>query len=105
MSVTRQGEARPKFALGRVCATPGALQLLEQCGQSTTAFLARHAHGDWGATHPNDQLANDKAISERLRIISSYVVTPATGTAGGGVIWVLTEADRSSTTILLPGEY
>lgn len=102
MSNSRQGGARPKFPLGRIYATPGALKLLEQCNQEPRPFLARHVQGDWGLVHPDDATANEQAIGRGLRIISSYLVGPE---PDAGVIWIVTESDRSATTLLLPAEY
>jgi hypothetical protein len=105
MSDSRQGDARPKFPLGRIYATPGALELLERSNQTAHTFLARHVRGDWGLVHPDDAAANERALRNGTRIVSSYVVG-ATGVEGAaGVIWVITEADRCATTLLLPGEY
>lgn len=105
MSDKRQGEARPKFALGRIYATPGALKLLERWQQGAHKFLARHERGDWGLVHPDDAAANEHAISHGLRIVSSYVVGSVDPGCDAEVIWIVTEADRSATTLLLPGEY
>lgn len=88
------------FSMGRVVATPGALQLLDQTGTSPAELLDRHAAGDWGQVPPEDVRENELSIREDFRIVSSYPV--------GGArrkVWVITEADRSSTCILLPEEY
>jgi hypothetical protein len=84
--------------LGRVVATPGALNLLEKSGGHPFNYLARHATGDWGELCAFDRRQNEIALREGLRIFSSYDV-PA------GRVWIITEADRSVTTILLPEEY
>ena len=105
MSDSRQGNARPKFPLGRIYATPGALELLERSNLDARTLIARHVHGDWGLVHPDDAAANEHAISRGHRIVSSYAVGPAGLTRDPDVIWVITEADRSATTLLLPGEY
>lgn len=86
------------FSLGRVVATPGALQLLGAAGIDARQLLARHQSGDWGIVDAADRRENDFSVHRRLRILSSYP-------AGDGRIWVITEADRSSTTLLLPEEY
>lgn len=105
MSNTRQGAARPKFPLGRIYATRSALKLLKRWDQEATAFLERHVQGDWGVVHPDDAAANDMAVARGLRIISSYVVGPAAPGPSPQALWIVTEADRTATTLLLPGEY
>jgi hypothetical protein len=88
-----------RFLLGQTVATPGALQALTEAGQSGLEFLRRHARGDWGEVCDDDMKANDRAIGEGTRILSSYTLK------NGVKIWIITEADRSVTTILLPEEY
>ncbi len=90
---------RPMFALGKLVATPGALAKFEEAGQHPRDFLARHVSGDWGDLAEEDRRANDSAIAEGTRLLSAYSLD--TGTK----IWIITEADRSSTCILLPEEY
>lgn len=87
------------FPLGQVVSTPGALQVLQDSGQSFLEFLERHKSGDWGIVGQEDWAANDLAITEGTRIFSAY------RTRNGKKIWVITEADRSSTCLLLPEEY
>ena len=87
------------FSLGRVVATPGALQALEEAGQEPEEFLNRHDRGDWGDVPEADKHENDFSLQHGFRILSAYT------TNAGERIWVLTEADRSATTILLPEEY
>jgi hypothetical protein len=89
---------RAPLVLGRVVATPGALQLLLEAGEDPFDYLARHASGDWGDLCTFDRRQNEMALREGARIFSSYD-TPA------GRCWIITEADRSVTTILLPEEY
>ena len=84
--------------LGRVLATPGALKLLVEAGGHPFELLARHATGDWGELCAFDRRQNEMALRTGERVLSSYPV-------GGGKVWVITEADRSITTILLPEEY
>jgi hypothetical protein len=86
------------LSLGRVVATPGALRLLEVAGDHPFELLARHAAGDWGELCAFDRCQNEIALSDGYRVFSSYKV-PA------GRVWIITEADRSVTTILLPEEY
>jgi hypothetical protein len=89
----------PLFSLGMVVRTPGAVQALEAAGQRPEEFVDRHAHGDWGDVPEADKHENDFSLTYGFRILSSYT------TSAGERIWVLTEADRSATTILLPDEY
>ncbi len=87
------------FPLGRTVATPGALEALEQAGQTPLVFLHRHQHGDWGEVPEEDAAENDLSLKEGFRIISAYK------TRLDVRLWVITEHDRSSTCILLPEEY
>ena len=88
-----------KFSLGFVVATPGALDALELAGQNPAQLLKRHANGDWGDLCEEDRLANALSLEEGGRILSAYKL----GT--DAKVWVITEWDRSATTILLPSEY
>jgi hypothetical protein len=88
-----------RFALGRVVATPGALAALEKAEQQPAEFLDRHVNGDWGEISDEDREENEIAVQHGLRILSAYT------TSSGDQLWVLTEADRSATIILLPSEY
>jgi hypothetical protein len=87
------------FPLGQTVATPGALQALADAGQQPATFLDRHVQGDWGDLDDEDKAANDRAIQDGTRIFSAYYIQPDVK------IWIITEADRSSTCILLPSEY
>jgi hypothetical protein len=89
---------RAPLSLGRVVATPGALKLLSEMGEDPFDYLARHATGDWGELCAFDCRQNELALREGYRIFSSYETT-------AGKVWIITEADRSITTILLPEEY
>jgi hypothetical protein len=91
--------ATPKFRLGKLVATPGALAALTEAGQSPMAFVARHLQGDGGDCSKEDWQANENALRDEARIFSVY------RTAKGVKLWVITEADRSSTCVLLPEEY
>ena len=91
--------ALPLFSLGWVVATPGALQALEDAGQEPEEFLNRHDRGDWGEVSEADKHENDFSLQHGFRILSAYT------TAVGERIWIITEADRSVTTILLSDEY
>jgi hypothetical protein len=86
------------FLLGRVVATPGVLKLLEEVGEDPLCYLARHATGDWGEVDAHDRRENERSLKYGWRILSSYPV-------GENTIWIITEADKSVTTILLPEEY
>jgi hypothetical protein len=86
-----------RFSLGRAVATPGALELLTQ--EEVTNALARHASGDWGDVCPEDREENELSLREGYRLMSVY------HTADRKSFWVITEADRSVTTVLLPDEY
>jgi len=90
---------RPLFPLGQCVATPGALAALEEAGQSPADFLNRHVAGDWGEIDREDKGLNEQALKEGARIFSVYQ------TSKGVKVWVITEADRASTCVLLPDEY
>ena len=94
------GQARvPRFTLGQVVATPGALEALDASGQIPQEFLHRHIVGDWGDLDEHDLQANERAVHGGDRIFSAY------HTKAGTKVWVITEYDRSVTTLLLPSEY
>ena len=85
------------FRLGRIVATPNALQSITQ--DDSLVGIKRHQAGDWGNLTDADREANDRALVEGTRILSAYAAS--TGTK----FWIITEADRSATTILLPEDY
>jgi hypothetical protein len=87
------------FPLGHCVATPGALEAIAAAGQTPKAFLDRHACGDWGEVDAEDQQANQEALVHGSRLLSAY------RTSLNVRLWIITEADRSATTILLPEEY
>ena len=89
----------PKFPLGHVVATPGALDALATAGNSPQEFLDRHGSGDWGEVSDEDRQENEFSITQDLRILSAYRLRDGTK------LWVITDADRSSTCVLLPEEY
>ena len=98
---------RPRTArlpLGHVVATPGALALAREHGLDVVALLHRHRAGDWGDVSEHDAQANDRSVAgdgtspNGTRVLSAYQTR-------GGKLWVLTEADRSATTVLLPSDY
>lgn len=87
------------FTLGRLLATPGALEEMRQARQRPIEFLSRHIRGDWGDLCQEDKDENERSVQEGFRILSAYTLKT------GIRIWVITEADRHATTILLPSEY
>jgi hypothetical protein len=97
--MTTNNLLRPRFPLGQLVATPGALRALQEAGQSPTDFLFRHVRGDWGEVCDEDKRLNDEALANGERLLSAY------RTLRNVRIWAITEADRSSTCILLPEEY
>ncbi len=88
-----------RFPLGDLVATPDALEALQAAGESGLALLARHRQGDWGEVDASDWQANDRALGDGARLLSAYTLPT------GVRLWVITEADRSATTILLPSDY
>lgn len=87
------------FPLGDLVATPGALQALEKNGLIPWRLISRHMRGDWGDVPADDAKANTDALRDGARLLSSYPL------GDGTRIWIITEADRSVTTLLLPSEY
>lgn len=87
------------FELGQVVGTPGVLEALAEAGVSVASLLDRHACGDWGNISDEDALLNREAVTAGERILSAYQVNSELR------IWVLTEHDRTVTTVLLPDEY
>ncbi|KAB7623402.1 hypothetical protein [Alkalilimnicola sp. S0819] len=88
-----------RFSLGQLLITARALARLDELGVSPAPFFARHQAGDWGDIPPDDAAANEEALAEGGRLLSVY---PA---AEGCRVWIITEADRRLTTMLLPEEY
>lgn len=88
------------FPLGRIVATPGAIEALENNQVDAAMLLALHVSGDWGDVNddPHDKKVNNDAVKYGGRILSAYTLPH------GEKIWVITEADRSATTFLLPDE-
>jgi hypothetical protein len=87
------------FSVGTLVSTPGALLALMEADVTPLSLVMRHVSGDFGDLCDEDRAANDLAVVEGTRVFSSYVVAPDTK------VWVITEADRSVTTLLLPSEY
>ena len=105
MSDVEKGEPNPDsqpeplFPLGQIVATPGALKTLKEAGQDPAELLSRHVAGDWGDLVEEDKKENELSVEKGFRIFSAYEL------ANGEKVWVITEADRSATTILRPDEY
>ena len=90
---------KTKFPFGQLVATPGALQAIENAGDNPLTFLQRHLAGDWGELDAHDLAENEYSLQHGLRLLSAYQLS------SGERIWIITEADRSSTCFLLPSEY
>lgn len=87
----------PRFALGRTFITPAAMAAIHP--EDVADCLGRHSRGDWGECDSKDAAANEYAVPRTLRVFSVY------RDRGGTKFWVITEADRSATTVLLPDDY
>jgi len=98
MTTENTNQVKPLFSLGRTVATPGAIAALQSINIPKSLLLVRHHAGDWGDLSDADKAANDDAVVNNDQIFSAYQFNDIR-------IWVITEADRSSTTILLPEEY
>jgi hypothetical protein len=92
-------QKQPVFELGQVVATPGALAALQEANQPAIDFAMRHQSGDWGELDEFDKQQNNLALQQGTRILSAYTLSTSVK------IWIITEADRSVTTFLLPDEY
>lgn len=90
---------QPKFPLGQVVATPGALSALTEVGQTPQEFIRQHVVGDWGELDDHDRRENERSLKDGRRLSAAYHLR------GGTKLWVITEAVRSATTLLLPEEY
>lgn len=86
-----------KFRLGRIVSTPHALEVIPN--EDILRAIIRHQSGDWGELKAEDCEANDHAVVHGTRVLSSY------RSAKGITFWLITEADRSVTTVLLPEDY
>jgi len=87
------------FPPGQIVATPGALETLARANQTPNEFLLPHVSGDWGDMDAQDRAENMYSLKQGFRVMSSY------RTKSGDMLWLITEADRASTTLLLPEEY
>ncbi len=90
---------KPKFPLGQIVATPGAIEFAKERKLDFSPYIDRHVRGDWGDVCNEDWMSNNASLIEGSRIISSYLCKD------GEKFWIITEADRSSTCILLPKDY
>lgn len=88
----------PRFALGHVVATPGVVAHFGAHSINALDYLGRHASGDWGDMPPEDAALNELALARNSRLLSRYTIADK-------CVWLITEADRSSTTFLFPDEY
>lgn len=91
--------AADKFPPGKIVATPGALAAIEATGTLADTLLVRHLSGDWGNLEAEDVAVNEAAVANGRQILSEYQLDSNTA------VWIITEGDRSYTTILLPDEY
>jgi hypothetical protein len=87
------------FRPGQIVATPGAIEAINASGDSPFGLLTRHLTGDWGELDDHDRRENELSVVHGWRILSCYRL------CSGNRIWLITEADRSATTFLLPEEY
>ena len=85
-----------RFPLGQLIITAAAAGRLTSA--EVVAGIARHARGDWGDVGPEDAVANERSLREGLRLLSAYG-------RGDRRFWIITESDRSVTTVLLPDDY
>jgi hypothetical protein len=101
MVSTNRGRATAPttLPLGHIVATPGAIRTCTAAGITPLALVRRHAAGDWGELCPEDRRENELALHAGFRVFSAYTLPT------GQRVWVITEADRSSTCVLLPTEY
>ena len=91
-----------RLQLAQVVMTAGVNELVAENGlaaRDIVIALRRHSNGDWGDVCQEDKALNDEAVTRGMRVMSAYHVS------GGRKIWIITEADRSITTILFPNEY
>lgn len=99
MNMPSLQHGRPRFTPGRILATPAAVEAIAHANVSLISLLIRHIRGDWGDLAESDRQQNELSVDAGLRILSSFVLP------NQQTVWLITEWDRSSTTILLPGDY
>lgn len=97
--MSRSEDKQPLFPLGRIVATPAALEAIAAAKQTPDEFIRRHHTGDWGDLDEEDVKENELSLKEGFRLLSAY------HTNNKVKIWLITEWDRSATTILLPEDY
>ena len=90
---------QPRFPLGKLLATKGALKALGAVDQRPFIYLSRHVSGDWGDVCHEDAEENERSLKDGTRLLSAYMLD------NKQKLWIITEADRSATTLLLPEEY
>lgn len=98
-SITTRNTSVTRFSLGQTYVTPGAEEPLRIAGQTAIEFLRRHMYCDFGELSDNHLRENELSLRKGSRLLSNY------RTGKGQQLWIITEADRSATTILLPSEY
>ncbi len=98
-SIINLRPTKPLFAIGKLVATPGAVDMLKAHQLSPFDYVNRHLQGDWGDLDAEDVQANQVALRHGTRLLSCYRIDQETR------LWIITEADRSATTLLLPEEY
>jgi len=98
-NTTQQSIVTRSFPLGQTYITPGAEEALQIAGQTAIEFLRRHMSCDWGELSDDDIAENELSLKQGFRLLSNYQ------TGKGQQLWIITEADRSATTVLLPSEY
>jgi hypothetical protein len=86
-----------KFRLGHIVSTPNVLSQLTR--EDILVGIRRHQAGDWGDVDEDDKAANERALTEKTRLMSVYY------SASGVKFWIITEADRRATTVLMPEDY
>jgi hypothetical protein len=99
MNLPSINNAGPRLKLGRIFVTPAALVVLQTADVSVFDLLLRHVRGDWGDISESDRRQNELSVTAGLRVLSSYTLP------NRGTVWLITEWDRSATTILLPDDY
>ena len=99
MGSSRRPSERDSVLSGLVVATPGVLEAFRASGDDPIGYLVRHIAGDWGDVDEHDRRENELSLQHGWHLLSAYTLST------GVKIWIITEADRSVTTFLLPEEY